>query len=68
MYECGRCIHVADIAAALDFRVYTLLHLGGKGSKPPESAGDVVYVCAAVGQFFFFFFKYCSVQNAAWSS
>ena len=63
------CIHVADIATALDFCMYTFLHLGGKGSKLPESAGNVVYVCAAVVPFI----KYCSAQNgggdfcAAWS-
>jgi len=41
----GRCMYVADIATALDFRMYTLLHLG---SKTPESAGSVVYICVCV--------------------
>jgi len=68
--KCGRCIHVVDIATALDLRMYTLVHLGGKGNKPPESAGNVIYVCAVVVPFV----KYCSAQNtgddfsAAWSS
>jgi len=50
--------------------MYTLVHLGGKGNKPPESAGNVIYVCAVVVPFV----KYCSAQNtgddfsAAWSS
>ena len=46
--KCGRCIHVADIASPLDFRMYTLLHLSGKGNKPPQSAGNVVCVCVCV--------------------
>jgi hypothetical protein len=28
--------------------MYTLLHLSGKGNKPPQSAGNVVYVCTCV--------------------
>jgi hypothetical protein len=54
--------------------MYTQLHLGGKGNKPPQLGGNVVCVCVRACAAFVPFIKYCSAQNAgddfsvAWSS